>query len=71
MILTLTNKYGLSQAIVLKVWPKLDFIFQGKVKKYRSIKVEELGKAMAKNVLTTRAGTEHLQYIQFKSLING
>ena len=70
MILTPTNRYGFSQAIVLKVWPKLDFILQGKAQKYRGIKVEELGKAIANNILTTGAGTEHLQYEQFKSLIN-
>lgn len=70
MILTPTNRYGLSQAIVLKVWPKLDFMLQGKAKKYRGIKVEELGKAFANNVFTTGSGTEYLKYEQFKSLIN-
>ena len=70
MILTPTNRYGLSQAIVLKVWPKLNFLLQGKAKKYRGIKVEELGKAIANNVLTEGTGTEYLQYAQFKSLIN-
>jgi uncharacterized protein YbjT (DUF2867 family) len=69
MILTPTNRYGLSQAIILKVWPLLDFLLQGKARKYRGIKVDELGKAMANNTLTTGTGTEHLQYDQFKSLI--
>ena len=70
MILTPTNRYGFSQAIVLKVWPMLDFMLQGKAQKYRGIKVDELGKAIANNILTTGAGTEYLQYDQFKSLIN-
>ncbi|BAX78409.1 hypothetical protein ALGA_0014 [Labilibaculum antarcticum] len=70
MILTPTNRYGLSQAIVLKVWPMLDFLLQGKAKKYRGIKVEELGKAIANNILTAGAGTEYLQYDQFKSLLS-
>lgn len=70
MILTPTNRYGLSQAIVLKVWPSLDFLLQGKAKKYRGIKVEELGKAIANNTLTAGSGTEYLQYDQFKSLIS-
>lgn len=70
MILTPTNRYGLSQAIVLKVWPKLDFLLQGSARKYRGIKVEELGKAMANNTLTTGVGTEYLQYDHFKRLIN-
>jgi uncharacterized protein YbjT (DUF2867 family) len=69
MILTPTNRYGLSQAIVLKVWPKLDFILQGKARKYRGIKVEELGKAIAKNILAKGNGTEVLHYHQFKNLV--
>lgn len=69
MILTPTNRYGLSQAIVLKVWPRLNFILQGKATKYRGIKVEELGKAIAHNILISESGTEYLQYGQFKSLI--
>jgi uncharacterized protein YbjT (DUF2867 family) len=69
MILTPTNRYGLSQAIVLKVWPKLDFILQGKARKYRGIKVEELGKAIAKNILAEGNGTEVLHYHQFKNLV--
>lgn len=68
MIITPTNRYGISQAIILKVWPKLDFILQGKARKYRGIKVEELGKAIAKNTLTEGSGCEILHYDQFKSL---
>ncbi len=68
MIITPTNRYGLSQAIILKVWPKLDFILQGKARKYRGIKVEELGKAIAKNILTEGSGYEILHYDQFKNL---
>lgn len=68
MILTPTNRYGFSQAIVLKVWPLLDFILLGKAKKYRGILVEELGKAIANNIRTHNTGTEYLQYDQFKSL---
>ena len=68
MIITPKNRYGFSQAIILKVWPKLDFILQGKAKKYRGIKVEELGKAIAKNTLTELSGTEVLHYNEFKKL---
>lgn len=71
MILTPTNRYGFSQAIVLAVWPKLDLILQGKAKKYRGIKVEALGQAMANNVLSPGAGTEYLQYDEFISLSRG
>lgn len=68
MIITPTNRYGISQAIILKIWPKLDFLFQGKAKKYRGIKVEELGKAIANNILTEGNGCEILHYDQFKKL---
>ena len=68
MIITPKNRYGFSQAIILKVWPKLDFILQGKAKKYRGIKVEELGKAIAKNTLNELSGTEVLHYNEFKKL---
>ena len=68
MIITPKNRYGFSQAIILKVWPKLDFILQGKAKKYRGIKVEELGKAIAENTLTEVNGTEILHYKEFKKL---
>ena len=68
MIITPKNRYGFSQAIILKVWPKLDFILQGKAKKYRGIKVEELGKAIATNTLAELNGTEILHYEEFKKL---
>lgn len=68
MIITPKNRYGFSQAIILKVWPKLDFILRGKAKKYRGIKVEELGKAIAKNTLNELSGTEVLHYNEFKKL---
>lgn len=68
MILTPTNRYGLSQAIVLKVWPELDFLLQGKAQKYRGIRVEELGRSIANNILTKGSGTEYLQYSEFKAL---
>lgn len=51
MILTPTNRYGFMQGVVLKVWPKLNFLLQGKSKKYRGIKVEELGAALANNAM--------------------
>lgn len=70
MILTPTNRYGFSQALVLKIWPKLDFILQGQARQYRGIKVEELGEAMANNVLTSGIGIEFLQYDDFKNLLN-
>ena len=41
---------------------------RGLEKKYRGIKVEELGKAIAKNTLKEGNGTEILHYNEFKEL---
>jgi uncharacterized protein YbjT (DUF2867 family) len=68
MILTPTNRYGFSQAIILKVWPKLNFILQGKWRKYRGIEVETLGTAIANNIFTTGNGVETLQYDEFNTI---
>ena len=68
MILTPQNRYGWTQAIFLKVWPKLDFIFQKGWRKYRGIKVDMLGKAIANNVSLEQQGIEYLQYDDFLRL---
>ncbi|WP_341225365.1 NAD(P)H-binding protein [uncultured Arcticibacterium sp.] len=68
MILTPTNRYGIAQAITLKVWPVLQPLFMGSLRKYRGIKVSELGQAMAKNVFNSEEGFETLQWDQFHSI---
>jgi len=47
MILTPTNRYGIAQAITLKVWPFLKPLLMGSLRKYRGIPVNVLGQAMA------------------------
>jgi uncharacterized protein YbjT (DUF2867 family) len=68
MILTPANRYGLSQALILAVWPRLDPMLQGGFKKYRGIGVDVLGKAIANNVLHSGGGTETLQWPEIKAL---
>ncbi|EWH10225.1 hypothetical protein DS2_08997 [Catenovulum agarivorans DS-2] len=68
MIITPKNRYGLLQALTLKFWPKLDFILQGQLRKYRGIKVEILGNSIANNTLTNRSGLEYLKYDDFLAL---
>ncbi|WP_016953882.1 hypothetical protein [Catenovulum agarivorans] len=68
MIITPKNRYGLLQALALKFWPKLDFILQGQLRKYRGIKVEILGNSIANNTLTNRSGLEYLKYDDFLAL---
>ncbi|MDP5254069.1 MULTISPECIES: NAD(P)H-binding protein [unclassified Vibrio] len=68
MILTPQNRYGLTQALTLMVWPKLDFLLRGELRQYRGIKVELLGNAIANNLLLAKRGIEYLQYDEFMSL---
>jgi len=70
MILTPTNRYGLSQGIILKVWPLLKPLLLGGLRKYRGIKVELLGEAIAANILINKKGMETLYYDDFYSLQN-
>lgn len=68
MILTPTNRYGLSQAITLKVWPLLTPLLFGGLRKYRGIAVEKLGRAIAQNITTKETGVESLQWDDFLRL---
>jgi uncharacterized protein YbjT (DUF2867 family) len=69
MILTPTNRYGVSQAITLKVWPLLKPLLMGSLKKYRGIPVNILGQAMAKNIFNKGEAYEMLQWNEFYSII--
>ncbi|MGK0137632.1 MAG: hypothetical protein ACI9DJ_001080 [Algoriphagus sp.] len=69
MILTPTNRYGFTQALALAVWPVLDKVFTGTAKKYKGIKVNELGKAIAANVFINKIGYEELSWNDFRKLI--
>lgn len=68
MILTPTNRYGISQAIILKVWPLLKPILLGPLRKYRGIRVDLLGRAMDKNILKGSIGYEALQWDEFNQI---
>jgi uncharacterized protein YbjT (DUF2867 family) len=45
MILTPTNRYGVSQAFVLATWPAVSHLMLGPLRKYRGIKVEDAAMA--------------------------
>ena len=64
MILTPTNRYGFSQALVLALWPILTPLLAGTFRKYRGIRVEALGRAIADNLATNGHGVEILQWDQ-------
>jgi uncharacterized protein YbjT (DUF2867 family) len=68
MILTPTNRYGLSQALTLKFWPLLHPLLRGSATKYRGIRIETLGTAIAANLLTSGRGAEILHWSEFVAL---
>jgi uncharacterized protein YbjT (DUF2867 family) len=68
MILTPTNRYGLSQALTLKIWPLLNPLLRGSAAKYRGINIETLGGAMAANLLAKTNGVEILHWPEFVTL---
>jgi uncharacterized protein YbjT (DUF2867 family) len=62
MILTPTNRYGFDQALMLVTWPIISHALIGGLNKYRGIRVETLGAAMAKNVDLPTEGFEVLHW---------
>ena len=71
MILTPTNRYGVSQAVTLAVWPRLDPVLRGPARKLRGVRLERLGAAMANNLFTTGKGAEVLYWDDFERLARG
>lgn len=69
MILTPTNRYGIAQAITLKVWPLLKPLLIGSLRKFRGIPVKVLGQAMARNIFNEAKDYEILQWDDFYSII--
>lgn len=70
MIMTPTNRYGLTQAITLAAYPWLDPFLIGPLKPFRSIKVEDLGKAMALNAERPGSGVEILDWSGFRAILD-
>lgn len=69
MILTPTNRYGLTQWLFLKITPLLHPLLLGSMKKYRGVKVEDLGRAMAQNIFTDQSGVETLHWEEFEGIL--
>jgi uncharacterized protein YbjT (DUF2867 family) len=68
MILTPDNRYGLGQGAMLKIWPHLNPLLLGSWEKFRGIRVEALGRAMARNVFSTGTGAETLTWKEMHAL---
>lgn len=70
MILTPANRYGLAQGILLKVYPKVDRLFVGSLDKYRGVRVEDLGRSMARNAMQPAQGSvEFLEWRDFRRIL--
>jgi uncharacterized protein YbjT (DUF2867 family) len=65
MLITPTNRYDLAQAVLLKLWPVLSTLLLGPLDKYRGVKVETLGRAMAQHLLARGMGNEILHWRDF------
>lgn len=68
MILTPTNRYGLSQAIVLYLWPLLNPFLVRRLRQFRGISAADLGKAIAVNTIGQKSGVELLHWDDFVAL---
>ena len=68
LIQTPTNRYGFSQAVALFVFPYLKPILLGRLRKYRGVPVEQLGKAIATNIFNNYKGFEALHWDEFYKL---
>ena len=71
MILTPKNRYGMSQALTLAIWPKLRPVLVGGLRKYRGIAVDQLGKGIALNLRGEASGAEILHWDAIDALARG
>jgi len=68
MIRTPTNRYGVTQAIALAVWPILQPLLVGGLRRFRGIAVERLGRAIALNLRGESRGAEVLEWDRIDGL---
>ena len=70
MLITPRNRYGLTQGVLLAVWPRIDGLLAGPLRHYRGIRVEDLGRAMAMNAAREAPdGVEILEWDDFQRLL--
>jgi hypothetical protein len=71
MLLTPENRYGAIQAVFLAVWPRIDGLFAGPLRRYRGIRVEDLGRAIAMNSAREAPdGAETLEWTDFQRILH-
>jgi uncharacterized protein YbjT (DUF2867 family) len=69
MLLTKTNRYDFLQGVMLVTWPVISHLLVGNLKKYRGIRVEDLGIAMAQNLNHAGKAFEVLQWPDFQKFV--
>lgn len=68
MILTPTNRYGVGQGILLRLWPAIGWALVGPLRKYRGIAVDRLALAIARSVIMGGKGTERMTWDRIERL---
>ncbi|WP_417628640.1 NAD(P)H-binding protein [Pararhodobacter aggregans] len=68
MILTPENRYGPMQGVLLAVWPWLTPLLAGPLRKYRGVRVADLGRAMAVEAARGGSGEAVLEWDDFQTL---
>ncbi|HWZ28005.1 MAG TPA: NAD(P)H-binding protein [Gemmatimonadales bacterium] len=71
MLVTPSNRYGFTQAVMLTVFPLIDPLLLGPLSRFRSIKVSDLGKAMVRHAERPGAGVEVLEWKEFQAVLKG
>ena len=72
LLITPQNRYGASQAAFLAVWPKLNWMLRGPLRRYRGIRVEDLGRAIAIDAArNARGGVEIYEWDDFQRILKG
>lgn len=69
MILTPTNRYGVTQAVTLAAWPILRPLLVGGLRRFRGVEVERLGRAIALNLRGEPTGAEVLEWDRIDALV--
>lgn len=68
MILTPENRYGFTQALTLLVWPWLSHLLLGPLRPLRGVPVQQLGRAMARQMVIEGSGEQVITWDGFQSL---
>jgi uncharacterized protein YbjT (DUF2867 family) len=69
MLLTPENRYGVTQALTLAVWPKIGWALVGGLRRYRGITVEDLGRAIALNAARSGEGVATYTWDDFQAIL--